>query len=119
MAIYVAEIQGKAVVAFNADSAREADEMAASEASRTDLGELENDGMPLWDGRSDISVREASPVEHGVWSISKARAIAQGDLEVRGRLDCFFGSCARPGCRSQDVAAGLAPRIALRSALKK
>jgi hypothetical protein len=81
MAVYVAQIQGKAVVAFYADSVGEAGELAASETFRTDLGELENDGTPLWDGRSKIAVREASPVEHGVWSMCKARAIAQGDLE--------------------------------------
>jgi hypothetical protein len=68
MKTYVAEIDGRAVLAFRAENEREADAwLHTSEAIRDDLAVLENEGRPLWDGESEISVRYASNGETALW----------------------------------------------------
>ena len=68
MKTYVAEIDGRAVLAFRAEDEREADAwLKSSEAVLDDLAGLENEGRPLWDGESEISVRYASNAETALW----------------------------------------------------
>ena len=68
MKTYVAEIDGRAVLAFRAESEREADAwFNSSEAIRDDPAVLENEGRPLWDGESEIAVRYATNGETALW----------------------------------------------------
>ena len=52
MAVYVAEIDGRAVVAFNAENDLEAQVVIEDEIFQNDLAVLESRGRPIWDGES-------------------------------------------------------------------
>jgi hypothetical protein len=61
--IFVLEIKGTAILAFDADDVDEANAYAASAAEHEDLTELTSDGAPLWNGKDAITVRAATPAE--------------------------------------------------------
>jgi len=68
MPIYVAEIGGRGLAAFDAADDIEAVEVRLTDrAFRRDLIVLQNEGRPLWDGVSEIRMREASPEETVRW----------------------------------------------------
>ena len=50
MAIYVAEIKGRGIAAFHADTAHLAELFVRDPAFCDDLMVLASDGLPLWDG---------------------------------------------------------------------
>ena len=81
MKTYVAEIDGRAVLAF-VPKEREADAWQTSEANRVDRAVLENEGRPLWDGESEISVRYASNGE-------TARRRPRGDPQSQPSSEFF------------------------------
>jgi hypothetical protein len=81
MTVYVADIGGKGVAAFEADSDSDAERLARDRVFRDDLMVLTTGGLPLWDGVSDIEIRHARPGEAAKWRASRARAISQGDIE--------------------------------------
>ncbi len=90
MTVYVADIGGKGVAAFEADSDSDAERLARDRVFRDDLMVLTTGGLPLWDGVSDIEIRHARPGEAAKWRASRARAINQGlvaltDPHRRGR----------------------------------
>jgi hypothetical protein len=61
MQTYVAEIEGRAIMAFRARNNEQAQVWVASEESiRSDLVALESQGRPLWDGKTELVVRAAS-----------------------------------------------------------
>jgi len=74
MAIYVAEVNGRGLAAFDAADETAADAFVDDEAFRANLIVLEHDGAPLWDGTTDVLVREAFPEELDVWETCRARA---------------------------------------------
>jgi hypothetical protein len=61
--IYVLEIKGTAVLAFEADSLNDARAFAESFGEEEDLKELTSNGAPLWNGSDPISVRLATEAE--------------------------------------------------------
>jgi hypothetical protein len=65
--VFVVEIDGRGIAAFGAEDGLEAKAIAEEEGFRSDLIVLENEGKPLWDGLSEIRVREASPEEETAW----------------------------------------------------
>ena len=67
MTVYVAEISGRGIAAFDAASDAEAEMQLADKAFVRDLIVLQNEGRPLWDGVSPIQMRRASPQETAVW----------------------------------------------------
>ena len=67
MTVYVAEISGRAIAAFDAASDAEAEVQLAGKAFVRDLIVLQNEGRPLWDGVSKIELRGASPEEAMKW----------------------------------------------------
>ena len=82
MSIFVAEINGRGIVAFSQRNADAALALADDEDFRSDLMFLEgDDGRPLWDGRAEIYVREADPEEAGRWTASFTEARHDGDAE--------------------------------------
>jgi hypothetical protein len=82
MTIFVAEISGKGLVAFNQPSPEQALTWADDEDFRSDLMSLEGeDGRPLWDGRAEIYVREADSEEADRWKASFTEAMQDGDAE--------------------------------------
>jgi hypothetical protein len=65
--IFVLEIKGTAILAFEADDPDEANAYAASAEEHEDLTELTSNGAPLWNGKDDIGVRVATPAEAGLF----------------------------------------------------
>jgi hypothetical protein len=61
--IFVLEIKGKAILAFDADDADEARDYAQSTEEHEDMMELTSNGAPLWNGKDAIGVRPASDAE--------------------------------------------------------
>ena len=61
--IFVLEIKGTAIQAFEADDLDEAREYARSGEVREELVELTSNGAPLWNGKDEIGVRPATDAE--------------------------------------------------------
>lgn len=79
MTIYVAEINGEALIAFRADDDEEARAMAADNEGDLRVALLEVvrvDGTPLWDGTSTVEIRVAKDSERAQWE-----AEADGDSD--------------------------------------
>ncbi|MEK1888055.1 MAG: hypothetical protein AAAB35_10895 [Phyllobacterium sp.] len=84
MTVYVAEISGRGIVAFDAANQDEAVARLSDRALRRDLHVLQNQGRSLWDGVAEISVRGALPEEAETWHASRAmvgRSDEPGDRE--------------------------------------
>ena len=84
MTVYVAEISGRGIVAFDAANEDEARARLADMAFRRNLVVLQNQGRSLWDGVSDIQLRSALPNEAATWQASHAtsgHAGGSGDHE--------------------------------------
>jgi hypothetical protein len=81
MTVYVAEIKGKGIAAFHADTVVDAERFACDRLFRDDLMVLTTDGLPLWDGMASIKVRRATPCEEAKWQRSRAKAIRHGNIE--------------------------------------
>ena len=67
MTVYVAEISGRGIAAFDAASEAEAAVHLADKAFVRDLIVFQHQGRPLWDGVSKIQMRRASPEEAVAW----------------------------------------------------
>jgi hypothetical protein len=72
--VYVAEIKGRGIAAFHADTGSEAERVVRDRVFRDDLMVLASGGLPLWDGVTDIEVRPARPDEEAKWRASRAKA---------------------------------------------
>ena len=81
MGVYVAEIEGRAIMCFGAEDDRAADELVNANWLRDELMVLENNGRPLWDGIAEIHVREALDDERAQRDSSFAKALFAGDAE--------------------------------------
>jgi hypothetical protein len=79
--VYVAEIKGRGIAAFHADTGSEAERLVRDRVFRDDLMVLASGGLPLWDGVTDIEVRPARPDEEAKWRASRAKAIRRGNIE--------------------------------------
>jgi len=75
MTVYVAEISGRGIAAFDAANDIEAQAQLADKAFLADLYVLQNEGRSLWDGVSEIHVRRAFPAEAETWQAGHAVAI--------------------------------------------
>jgi hypothetical protein len=67
MIVFVIEINGTSILAFNADSHLEAEQHAMSPEIRSDLMVYETADGPIWNGRDEIVVREALPDQRARW----------------------------------------------------
>lgn len=85
MTIYVAEIKGRGIAAFHADSTLAAELVVRNRFFGDDLMALATDGLPLWDGMTDILIRQAHPAEEAKWRASRAKAIRRGDIDSDDR----------------------------------
>lgn len=82
--IWTIEIAGRAVMAFSAEDSESAQLISSEPYIREDLELFEDEsGKPLWDGDSDIFVREAEFDEQKIWDKVVARAVQDGDVETR------------------------------------
>jgi hypothetical protein len=85
MKTYVASIGGNAVLAFRAEDDDQARAIVDDPEGnmRSDLQALVGaDGKPLWDGKSAIQAREATPAQHTEWEQSRDQAISDGEIDL-------------------------------------
>jgi len=80
MTVYVAEVKGKGIAAFHADDHSCAELRVRDRIFRDDLMALATGCVPLWDGISDILIRQAHADEEAQWRASHSRAIRQGNI---------------------------------------
>ncbi|RVN79448.1 hypothetical protein, partial [Sinorhizobium meliloti] len=85
MIIYVAEISGRGIAAFDAANDIEAQAQLANRGLLRDLIVLQNEGRALWDGVADIHVRMATPEETEIWQTSRAAVQSGEDSDDEGR----------------------------------
>ena len=82
MLIFTAEIEDRPICFFSSDDYLEAEDHIESEVFRAELSVLEHDGKRLWDGVSQIHVRQASDDEQATWKESLAQAIKSGQADA-------------------------------------
>lgn len=91
MTIYVAEINGRAIAAMAAENQMAAEEWFEGEEFRSDLGCLEDEeNRPLWDGVSEIHVRQAVNEEAEEWEESHAKAILEKEIDEEDEWVVFL-----------------------------
>ena len=76
MTVYVAEVSGRGIVAFEAANDVDAATRLTDRTLLRDLRVLQNEGRSLWDGVSQIGLREPSPPELEIWQERPATATA-------------------------------------------
>jgi hypothetical protein len=81
MTVYVAEIEGRGIAAFQADDGSHAERIVRDRIFRDDLMVLTCGGLPVWDGTADVRVRRARADEEARWRASHAKAVRHGDIE--------------------------------------
>lgn len=74
MSLYVTEISGRGVLAFEAANDVEATTRLADKVLLRDLRILQNQGRSLWDGVSTMRLREPNPRELEIWQTRRAAA---------------------------------------------
>ncbi|WP_457301224.1 hypothetical protein [Phyllobacterium sp. P5_D12] len=79
MSVFVAEILGRGIVAFDAATEDDAKALLSDEALRRDLHVFQNQGRCLWDGVAEINLRGALPKETEIWQASRATAGQSGE----------------------------------------
>jgi hypothetical protein len=102
LTVYVADIEGRGVAAFQADSGADAERLVRDRVFRDDLMVLATGGLPLWDGIADIQVRRARPDEEAKWRASRAKAVRDGNIEgIEEAWIAFFVALSDPGRRKR------------------
>jgi hypothetical protein len=81
--IVVIEINGKSVLAFNADNQVDAERKAQSPMLCSDLMVFETADGPIWNGVDDIVVRESLPAERENWLFVPHPYRAGGRIDPR------------------------------------
>jgi hypothetical protein len=82
MTVYTIEVDGKPVVVLTAEDRQEVEKV------EEDLTALEDEaGNPVWDGTSELSVREAFPEEVDRWQAAFADALLGDDVGEEDRKE--------------------------------
>jgi hypothetical protein len=95
MTVYAVEINGRGVAAFNESSFAAAREFVST-TFRHDLRAMIHNRRPLWEGSSELFVREAFRNEQKKWKASQVRALARAKISseqdrwVRFLVDISF-----------------------------
>jgi hypothetical protein len=87
MTVYVAEVAGRAVAAFEVLDDEEAADFLADDELLEDLTILTSDGLPLWDGEAEIGFRAATEEEAAAWEEDFLSAVESGETEPEARAD--------------------------------
>jgi hypothetical protein len=82
--VFVIEINGRSILAFNADSQLDVEQHAMSAEIRSDLMVYETADGPIWNGQDKIVVREALPDERASW-LSMFANSEPPDVPMEGR----------------------------------
>jgi hypothetical protein len=78
MALFTIEVTGRPVMVFSSRDREAVAEVLAAAVSG-DLAVRGPDGRPIWDGESQLVLREARPEEASRWEAGFARALRVGD----------------------------------------
>lgn len=81
--MFTVEIGGRAIAVTNADEAQ-ARELIESEEFREDLTVILSDGKPVWDGKSEIGIRAATPDEEEEFESADEMDDEEEEEEVDG-----------------------------------
>jgi hypothetical protein len=98
MKTYVAEVDGQAILVFRAADDEAAQNILCEEdggfqlVARGYSGLLRADGRPLWDGKSPVRHRAASPEEHAQWLIVRDSRTESADDPTIGSFIWFRSS---------------------------
>ena len=99
MTIFVTEINGLRIFAFSQATMGVAQALADDEDFRADLMFLQGeDGRPLWDGYTEIYVREADPEEAEGWNAGRSPSASR----QAGSGRSSYGVQAEPASRQAD-----------------
>jgi len=90
MTIYVAEIEGRAIIAFAAGTREEAEAFRDEPWLQEDLMVLQSEGRFLWDGESEIFIREATEDERSRCDTAHAKTILAGDDDIPDDDDWYI-----------------------------
>ena len=83
VSVFVVEINGVAVVAFNADNQFRAERIAAGPRLRSDLMVNHTAAGPIWNGVDQIIVRKAVYNEYSLWDGMRVLAAPQTSEETQ------------------------------------
>lgn len=82
MTVYVAEINGRAIAALDSETQSAAEDWFRGEEFCSDLSSLEDEeDQPVWDGKSEIHVRQAVNEEAEEWEKSHAQALLEEEID--------------------------------------
>lgn len=96
MPVYVLEIAGRGVAALKATGREEAERIVNSDGFRADLMALHSEDRPVWNGLSQLILRDPQPVELAHFeAVHTERAKVDGDEENLG-IATFLISLADP-----------------------
>ena len=90
MSVFVVEINGIGVVAFNADSLFRAERIAAEPRLRSDLMVHETAAGPIWNGADEVIVRQAVSNERSLWERTRTFAVSDATNEELGTLEVWL-----------------------------
>jgi len=76
---FVLEAGGRAVLVFSADSIRQAADFCAQEWFTADLGAYRSNGQPIWDGASELKIRDANADEAAKLEVALETERARGE----------------------------------------
>ena len=88
--IYICEIEGRPIAAFNATDIVDAKRAVDEEWLKAELKGLDSGGQPLWNGVSHINARLASPRETEIFQNSLVASLAECDDPVAEDWLCFL-----------------------------
>lgn len=83
MRVYVAEISGRAVLAFEAANDVEATTRLGDELLLRDLRVFQHKGRSLWDGVSKMHMREPVPEELEIWQTRHSSVTPSSDSNAK------------------------------------
>ena len=84
MDIYVVEIGGLAIAAFEASSAAEAEGFSRQKWFLTDLTNYEHNDQPLWNGTDKLELRLSYPEEAAMFATSQIQGLAGNEKAEKG-----------------------------------
>lgn len=81
MPAYAADVATTTIAVFNAANLEEAKNLVFNREGglAEDWKILEHDGLPVWDGKERLTVREATPIEYNRWQVSRDNARQSGE----------------------------------------
>lgn len=80
--VFVVEVDGRAVAAFEAISGREARELAKEDWLKDDLAELTSGGSSVWKPDSAMLIRAATANEMSMFWQAEKKVVPDGELTL-------------------------------------